>query len=228
MKSVLFLCLFVFIGPLFYGQSSFSSGILPKVRVSYKLTDQIKWINGIESRQLLIDDTNDDSFNYDYVLTDISSLLSFRIGAHGVLNGGYLLRIKDEKLFHRTIQQYNLVFNYDTFRIGHRFATDQTFNSQESVELRGRYRITLEKPLSGNNIDQGEFYLKLGNEYIFKFQDDKSDLEMRVLPFLGYEINTKNKIEIGLDYRLDKLLNSGAENDLWLSINWFYTIKRGE
>lgn len=211
---------------MLYAQSSFSSGILPRIRVSTKITDQIKWINGIESRQLLINDSKDDSFGYDYILTDISSLLSFKVGAHGVLNGGYLLRIENDEIIHRVIQQYNLVHNYNVLRIGHRFATDQTYGNSASPEFRARYRITIEKALAGNNVDPGEFYVKLSNEYIFSYQNEKSDLEMRILPFLGYELNPKNKIEIGLDYRQDRLLKSGAENDLWLSINWFYTIDK--
>lgn len=226
MKKILFIFFLFFCNTILYSQSSFSSGVLPRIRVSYKLTDQIKWINGIESRQQFIDDTKDDSFEYDFILTDISTLLSFKVGAHGVLNGGYLIRIEDSEIIHRTIQQYNLVFGYDSFRVGHRFATDQTYSNKTSTTFRGRYRITLEKPLEGDDVDEGEFYLKLGNEYLFSYQNNESDLEMRLLPFLGYEINAKNKIEIGLDYRLSRLLNSGSENDLWLSINWFYTIKR--
>lgn len=226
MKNILYIVLLLFCTTTFYSQSSFSSGILPKIRISYKLTDQIKWINGIESRQLFIDDTRDESFGYDFVLTDISSLLSFKVGAYGVLNTGYLIRIKDTKIIHRTIQQYNLVFGYDSFRLGHRFATDQTYSSTTSTTYRARYRITLEKPLEGDDVDEGEFYVKLGNEYLFSYQNSESDLEMRLLPFLGYEINAQNKIEIGLDYRLNALLDAGSENDLWLSFNWFHTLKR--
>ncbi len=225
MKKVFIIFLFLCLVQSVDAQSSFSSGILPQVRVSAKITEQIKWVNGIESRQLFIDDTKDKSLDYEYVLTDISSLLSFKIGAYGAINGGYLIRIEGEEIVHRTIQQFTIVQNYDVIRLGHRFVTDQTFSRNEAPELRLRYRIAVEKPLSGGNIDPTEFYLKLSNEYLLKFQGSESELETRILPFLGYEINKKNKIELGLDYRLDGLLTSGSENDLWLSMNWFYTIK---
>lgn len=206
-----------------WAQSSFSSGVLPRVRLSSKLTENIKWINGIESRQLFVNNTKESSLDYDYVLTDFSSLVSIKIGVNGVLNGGYLLRVEDNKTAHRTIQQYNIVHFYNAYRIGHRFATDQTFSKYEAPEFRTRYRITAEKPLSGDQIDPKEFYVKVSNEYLLSFQNQDTGLEVRVLPFLGYEINTKNKIEIGLDYRLGQLFTSRTENDLWLSFNWFYT-----
>ncbi|MBQ0732712.1 DUF2490 domain-containing protein [Aquimarina celericrescens] len=225
MRKVLVVFLFLVFGYSINAQSSFSTGILPRVRVSTKVTEKLKWVNGIESRQLFVDDIKDESLDYEYVLTDISSLLALKIGAHGAINWGYLLRIEGEEIIHRAIQQFTIVQNYDLIRLGHRLVSDQTFSRNEAPEFRLRYRIAVEKPLSGSTIDPGEFYFKLSNEYLLKFQDSESDLETRILPFLGYEINKKNKIELGLDYRLDGLLKSGSENDLWLSMNWFYTMK---
>ncbi len=225
MRKVLVMFLFLFFVQSVDAQSSFSSGILPRVRVSAKVTEGIKWVNGIESRQLFVDDTKDESLDYEYVLTDISSLLSMKIGANGAVNGGYLLRFEGDEVIHRAIQQFTIVQNYDIIRLGHRFVTDQTFSKNKLPEFRLRYRIALEKPLSGSEIDPKEFYFKLSNEYLLKFQSSESELETRILPFLGYEIDKNNKIELGLDYRLDGLLTSGSENDLWLSINWFYTLK---
>ncbi len=206
-----------------WAQSSFASGILPRISLSTQMTDRIKWAGGLESRQILFDDTNQEAFTYDYVLTDISTVLSIKIGAYGVLNGGYLLRLEGNQVAHRTIQRYNIVHRYNALRIGHRFATDQTFSRYESPEFRARYRITIEKPLLGDQIDPGEFYIKLGNEYLVSYQENETNLELRILPFLGFEMDPKSKIEFGLDYRIGNLLNEGTENDLWLSFSWFYS-----
>ncbi|WP_282088950.1 DUF2490 domain-containing protein [Aquimarina algiphila] len=205
-------------------QSEFSSGILPKFTLSSKLSNRTKLINAVESRQVFIDDTEENSFQYSYILTDLTSLISTKIGAHGVLNGGYLFRIKDDEIIHRTIQQYNYVQLLHVGRIGHRLATDQTFTSNEAPEFRLRYRVTYEKPLSGEQIDSKEFYLKFSNEYLGSYQQDETDLEIRLLPFLGYEFNRRSKTEFGLDYRISNFFNSDTKHKLWVSIHWLYTI----
>ncbi|AXT60258.1 DUF2490 domain-containing protein [Aquimarina sp. AD10] len=217
----LFFCIMIY--SFSWSQSTFTSGLLPRIRISSKLTNTIKWVNGIESRQLFTDNTKKNSF--DYFLTDISSLASFKIGHNSSLNGGYLLRIEDNQVTHRTIQQYSFVYSYHAIRVGHRFVTDQTFSTTTLPKYRGRYRVTLEKPLNGDKINPNEFYIKLSNEYLFSYQDSKLDIELRVLPFLGYELNLKNKIEAGIDYRLSKFINSDPKNTLWFTINWFYTIQ---
>ncbi|MDY8137327.1 DUF2490 domain-containing protein [Aquimarina sp. 2201CG5-10] len=224
MKKILFIFFTILSCCKIQAQSEFSTGLLPGVRISTKISDQIKWINGLQSRHILTDNTKVKSFDYEYILTDISSLISIKIGAHGVFNTGYLIRFQDDEVIHRSIQQYNLVQNLERLRIGHRFATDQTFNTNKSPQFRLRYKISLEKPLAGDKIDPKEFYLKLGNEYLGIYQSNDTELEIRVLPFIGYEINHKNKVELGIDYRLSDFFNSGSENDLWLSMNWFYTI----
>ncbi|MBP2832995.1 DUF2490 domain-containing protein [Aquimarina sp. U1-2] len=224
MKKTLAMFLLLMTTKYVIAQTSFSSGILPRVRISTKVSEKLKWVNGLETRQLFIDDTREETLKYEYVLTDISSLLSLKIGAYGAINGGYLLRFEGDYIFHRAIQQFTLVQNYDRIRLGHRFVTDQTFGRSESPEFRLRYRIALERPLSGNKVDPKELYFKISNEYLMKFQNSETTFETRILPFIGYEINKKNKVELGLDYRLDNLLSSGQENDLWLSINWYYTL----
>ncbi|TPN85119.1 DUF2490 domain-containing protein [Aquimarina algicola] len=203
-------------------QTEFSSGLLPEITFSTKISDRFKLIHAVESRQIITDNTKENSFNYDYILTDFTTLLSTKVGASGVLNLGYLFRVEEDQIIHRSIQQYNIVQLLRRGRIGHRVATDQTFTNNEAPEFRLRYRITLEKPLTGDEIDPKEFYIKLGNEYLTSFQQDETDLEIRILPFLGYEINKKSKIEIGPDYRISGFSESGSSHKLWLSIGWFY------
>ncbi len=224
MKNIFFIFFVILSYCTIQAQSEFSSGLLPGIRVSAKISDQFKWINSIQSRQIFIDNTKEKSLDYEYILTDISSLFSIKVGAHGIFNIGYLIRLQDGTAIHRSIQQYNLVQDFERLRIGHRFATDQTFNIAIPPQYRLRYKISLEKPLAGNKVDPKEFYLKLGNEYLGIYQSNEVTLEIRVLPFIGYEINHKNKIELGIDYRLSDFLDSGSENDMWLSINWFYAI----
>jgi hypothetical protein len=52
-------------------------------------------------------------------------------------------------------------------------------------------------------------------------QDSQYDLELRLLPFLGYEIAVGNNIEIGLDYRINGFTLGETRNRFFLGINWF-------
>ena len=107
------------------------------------------------------------------------------------------------------------------FRLAHRFTADQTFSPSEKSEFRLRYRLTTELPLNGQSADAKEFYLKVNNELLNSFQGKEYDLELRLVPLLGYTVTDNHKLEIGPDYRLNRFLQSEARNRFWLSINWF-------
>ena len=65
-----------------------------------------------------------------------------------------------------------------------------------------------------------EFYLKLGNELLYDF----TDLEIRITPYLGYQISKKDRIEFGLDYRLREFIKNNTQNDLWFRTTWYISL----
>lgn len=204
-----------------FGQTETIAGFLPKINMVTKLSDKIKFVSSIESRQQFFDDMNSNSFDYDYVLTDITGIASITLKNQYKINTGYTLRIREDQLFHRFIQQVSLVQNLPNFRLAHRFGIDQTFSKDANFVFRSRYRAVIEKPLNGQKVDVHEFYLKLGNEYVWALTKENFDIEIRLIPQLGYELNKNNKIEFGLDYRLNDFLENQASNSFWLKFNWF-------
>lgn len=72
--------------------------------------------------------------------------------------------------------------------------------------------------MNGDRIDIREFYFKLGNEYLWDFRSNK--LEIRLTPYLGYQVSQKDRIEFGLDYRTVKL----NDNNLWFRTTWYISI----
>jgi len=40
----------------------------------------------------------------------------------------------------------------------------------------------------------------------------------------GYEFSPSNKLELGLDYRLDSFLNDKTRNRFWIGINFYQRI----
>ncbi len=157
-------------------------------------------------------------------LADFALTTSRKTGLNNALAGGYLIRLRGEETFHRFIQQFTMVKRYESFRMAHRFSSDQTFNSDNPWELRLRYRITAEIPLNGQSVDPGEFYLKLNNEYLNSWQEGEPDLEIRVVPLAGFEFTDNNKLEFGLDYRLSSFIDGSSRNSFWFNIGWYLKV----
>ncbi len=207
-------------------QSSYEAGILPAININKKLKNDWKLNFKTESRQAFEEGFFQDknTFDYNYILTDFALLGSRKVGFQKTVALGYLLRFREGQIFHRTIQQFIIKKKYTDFQLAHRISTDQTFAQEEPTEYRFRYRISSEIPLSGQSLDPREFYLKMNHEYLNAFEASEYDLEIRFVPLLGYAFTNKNKVELGLDYRLGAFINNAAENSFWGTINWYISL----
>ena len=220
----LYICLFVWLGQICFGQG-IQLGFLPQVNVNYDI--QNNWnINGkVESRLVLGKGNLEDGIREDfsYSLTDISAVLARQVSLRGKLGAGYLMRLSNGKVIHRSSQMYSLVRKYEGFKMGHRFLTDQTFESNEPVTYRLRYRISSEIPLRGQAADSREFYLKMNNEYLGIVENDVSNLEVRWVGTLGYKITDSNKMEWGIDARFRNITRESRNFQGWLLFAWYYS-----
>lgn len=213
----------VMMANIVFAQTSYQFGVLPAVNVNKKFKEDWSLNTRIESRQLFQNgDFEGNIFGkYDYVLTDVSLLAGKKIALNSRIAGGYLLRIEDGGAAHRVSIQYVVVQRLSKFRLAHRFLSDQTFSKIESPEFRLRYRITAEIALNGESVDTKEFYMRLNNEYVNSLQESEYDLEIRLVPLLGYQINERFKIESGLDYRVNLFIHNNTRHTFWLSFNFF-------
>ncbi len=208
-------------GPV-YPQSTFSAGVLPEINLIVPLSQKVKLRSSLESRESVVANNREDTWDYEHVLTDISVIASIKVGAGNALNAGYLVRFRNGNVFHRFMQQYRFVSDFGNFRLGHRLGIDQTFGGSDFV-FRSRYRLTLETALNGARIDPKEFYLKLGNEYLWIPFEGTSELEIRLVPVLGFEIRPGHGIESGFDYRL-LATTKDPKSVLWFTITYFKTL----
>lgn len=207
-----------------FSQSSYRFGTLPSININTDLKKGWGFNFKSEFRYSFKEGIKDlePSLENEYLLTDISFLTSKSVGLGNQIVFGFLARLEKDKLIQRYIQQFILVKKYDGYRMSHRFATDQTLD--DVTEIRLRYRITTEIPLDGKLVDAKEFYLKLNQEVLHNFAPKTYDLEFRIVPFLGYKFKDNNKIEVGLDYRLDSFLKGFAQHSSWISVNWYLKI----
>lgn len=216
--------LLIGVAGLSYGQHSYTFGLLPGVNVNKKLGNDWRLNGKIESRVGLTEGvfTEGSKGDLEWQLADVSLLLSRNVGLNNKLAGGYLIRFRaGGEVNHRFIQQFTVVSRYAGFRLAHRLSTDQTFAPNEAMAFRARYRIGTDVALSGQSVDPREFYIKVNNEYLGKWQATDLELEIRLVPTLGFAISDDNKLEWALDYRFTPGLLGTPESNFWAVLNWY-------
>lgn len=216
------LLVFILFANSLLAQSTYQIGLMPSINLNYKMENDWALNAEIESRQALRtgDFNGSAESEYNYILTDISMVAAKKTDINSRVAGGYLVRFREEKLFHRFIQQYTVAHNASTLRLAHRFSSDQTFAPNEKPEFRLRYRIASQIALNGESVDPNELYFKFNNEYLNSWKDSEYDLEIRVVPLIGYNFKNNDQIEMGLDYRVNSFLENNTRHNFWLSANW--------
>ncbi len=209
-----------------FSQNTYRIGNLPTLNIRMSLNDYYRINFQTQSRLSMM--TGDfggiSNSDFEFLLSDYSLIASRRIGVSSSLAGGYLIRFRVNEINHRFIQQLTMVNSLPAFRIAHRISTDQTFHQTDPMEFRLRYRLTADIPLSGHSVDPGEFYLKISNEFLNKFQGGSYELEMRFVPLLGYAFTDDNKFEWGMDYRVNSLVHQYQRSKFWFAVKWFIEI----
>ncbi|MEM6264003.1 MAG: DUF2490 domain-containing protein [Bacteroidota bacterium] len=206
-----------------HAQGSYSLGMMPVLNLNHKYENGWRLNLKLESRQRFLQGEfqNEGEADYEYVLTDLAALGAKKVGLSSTLAGGYLIRFRDHGFVHRLIQQYSVVQEPRGLRLVHRIVTDQTFQENSTPELRLRYRFTLELPLSGQTVNPGEAYFKINHEYLNALEADIYGLEVRWIPLLGFLFTDTNKLEGGVDYRLDDFLEGPGRNRFWVNVAWY-------
>ena len=218
-----FVCILLFCNCL-KGYAQNEIGLIPQIISDFKIGSKWKVNSKLEGRQIFFKNPFPNGLNQrEFNRLDVELMATKSINPLQAWGGGYLIRRADNSFTHRFIQQYAITRRLPASRLAHRFRTDQTFVKDESIQFRLRYRLSWEKPLNGLELDPGEFYLKLNHEYLGILQDSKGDLEIRSLASLGYDISDKNKIETGIDYRVENVVSSGLTHRLFLSIGLYHS-----
>ncbi len=215
MKCFLFLLCIPYI---VFSQSDVQIGLLPKINISSKINPKLKWVNSFEARETIYDK----GFLLKHSLIDISTALGYKTNLNQSATLGYIFRFEKDKIIHRTFQHYNFIQKVNTLKLGHRIGFEQHFPEKETTFFRLRYRITAQKPLNGERVDKKEFYLKIGNEYVWNISSE--NLEVRFSPYLGYKIDTNNKLEIGTEYRVNNFIEALNKHRFWFRTTWYINL----
>lgn len=204
-------------------QSGYKGGAMFQLKPDFSFENDWKLNTKLESRQVLFEGLNKDPFQgvSRYERSDLEMVLSKKLSPLYSVGAGYLIRLEDGIVTHRFIQQFSIAQSLLGMRVGHRFRTDETFEGSESTKYRLRYRIGMEKPLNGQEVDPGEFYLEFNNEYLQSLQNKDYDLEVRVLAAVGFNFSDMNKLALGVDYRVEKIFSKSNKQLAWLNAAWY-------
>lgn len=219
MKAVLVSFLLTLCSLAAIAQSSYTGGIHLEVKPSISFQNDWKLNGRLGSRTLFFEGSKTQSFTNitDYDRTELELVLTKKTSSSGSLGGGYLIRDQKGLTKHRLIQQFSIAKKYENLNLGHRFRFDETFQRSKSVLYRFRYRISIEKPLSSKS---NKTYFILNNEYIPSLQNKDFQMEMRLLPGLGYKLNESNKLEAGIDFRIENLFRKSHKQVYLFYLSW--------
>jgi hypothetical protein len=203
-----------------HSQTSHRVGALVGSAAGIQLKNGIRANFGIETRHLFKGFSQTD-WEYDYVRTDITASVSYVASTTGIFSGGYMLIHEPGYDRHRLMQQFTLIDQWMNLRWAHRMMLDQTFGEGWFPRFRLRYRMATEIPLNGQAVDAGEFYIRVNNELVNDFNNNEFDLEVRLVPMVGFAMLTNAKIEWGMDYRTDSFLHGKFRNTYRFTMNYF-------
>lgn len=207
-------------------QAQHRFGMMPQVNTDFKIGRLLKVNAKLENRFILYQNPlPTHAQRAEYERTDVELIVTANNGLLKNAGMGYLIRRSDDdgSFLHRSIQQYSFGQQISNLQLAHRLRTDQTFEKQEATQYRLRYRLSLEKPLSGLKVDPKEYYLKFNTELIGILKEQETNMELRLLSSLGYNLSEENQLEMGLDYRAENLIGHQTENLLWLAIGWYHS-----
>ena len=214
--------LFILLNNLIFSQNKTFGG-LPQLNINKALSEKWRLNLKIESRNKFYEFERgfENSLKFENTRTDYTIIFSKRIGLSNSLAGGLLFRSGEKYFKRRYIQQLTLIDQHSFFRIAQRFLLDQTIKINTPIEIRFRYRATIEFPINGRSIDNNEWYLKLNNEFLNYYENKKYNLDFRSSPLLGFKFSEQSKLEFGIDYRNESLLYKSSKHQFWMCLNWF-------
>lgn len=226
MKKIVFLSVLVFLSRTLSAQEKnvFFTGVFPEISLTKKLSPQNKLNFKIENQEIIFDnrDSELDNPQFTHYRTDMMLFFDRNIRPGMSISLGVFHRFQENEDGNRIIQQFSMLQRLRNFRINHRMRTDQTFTKNDDLEVRFRYRFSMEIPLEGAEVDPKEFYLVLSEEPIFSYKGGDFEIENRIVFALGKLFDSNEKLEWAVDYRTDGFIQEGFRTRLWGKISYYY------
>ncbi len=194
-------------------QEDFSMLIDPEFSLNINTNSRWSYNFNFSNRDILFENKD---YNFEAQHLQLSHFTSYEIGFYSKVSLGIRYRFKE--IFDKDIQdeiriveQFGHSRKFNALKIAHRIRLEQRL--REIITYRTRYRFSAELPLSGQRIDQSEFFIIGNTEALFSVgREERPKLEQRFSIALGNDIWANTKATLGLQYRYEDYTgNPGSE-----------------
>ena len=214
MKQFLLLCTICLCGQQLFAQS-FTAQLFPEIAYKVKLNDDFTYTAKAEN---FIPFYDEQEFSVQYKNSDLQQFIGYKFNPYWQVSGGYQYRLANlGEPHHRLIQQASFDPNPHDY-YSHRLRVDETFEKDEKLLVRVRYRLSAEIPLQGLKLDANEEYVKIQNEVLNSHQSGSQALENRLGATIGHLNVNSQKFEAGFNYRVGDLFTGNASHQLLLQL----------
>ena len=194
----------------------------PELSYSWKTSDRLGFNTKLSVFNSIRDFDNEGAIQY----IEPQFSFSYGVSPRTKLGGGYYYRLSTplvdgHQYEHRFLQQIGFISYIGDRRLAHRLRLEQRVRSS-SYQNRLRYRLSYDFPLEGEQLDAGEKYLILKDELMTAFNKNEADAENRASVGLGWYFNSKQKFELGLQYRTMDIFSDGGIEHLFLISTSYY------
>ena len=209
---------------LLFGQDNFTGYFEPDIALNYKVATNYSHNFKMSQRSYVYDD----DFRFKGRQLDVSHFSKLKIRLNQSIALGLQYRFRnafenDRENELRITQQYNITFKRGNVRWGNRFRTEQRI-TPSSTTHRFRYRLALDLPLNGEELDVGESYFIADTESLLSAaRGNKPEYDQRVTAQIGWLLNKETKLQTGAQYRAESY-NLGTENVLFLLASLVFSL----
>lgn len=187
-----------------FSQGNFGAYAEPKISVNLDPANRWSFNFGIANRNFI---PTEDAEEFEVQQVELGHFTSYEVGFYSKLSLGVLYRLRNARADEKRITiQFGSSRKYNLIKVAHRARLEQRWRPDDSY--RTRYQFAVELPLSGDRVDQKEYFVVTSTEALLSFgQGRKPSLEQRLGLSLGRELSRGNKLSLGLEYQLDDYTN---------------------
>jgi hypothetical protein len=208
-------------------------GILPSISYQKALNNYLN-LNLNTDSQINAIERNYDEQTYPAMMNNMNFTagIGYQYSPKLHLAASFMLRLQepftDRKLEYelRPWQQLTLIHRLEKYRIRNQFRIEQrVFTGQENnFDIRLRYRLSNDFPLSGEKIDVGEAYINLSYEILSMPTREEFLYFNSQRPYMGigFILDEYNRLEIGPEFRTQRINESFRENVYFMRVFWSY------
>ena len=233
-KTTLIAVLFIFTVKYSYGQNVHLYGMLPSIGYQKKLNNYLS-LNLNTNSQTYVIERNYDGETYPAMVKNINFAtgINYQYSPHLQLAASFLFRMREPmaegpmRYQLRPWQQFTLIHRLDKYRFRNRFRIEQRIftGQKDNFDIRLRYRLSTDFPLSGKEIDVGEAYINLNYEIVSVPTMERFLYFRSQRPYagIGFQLDNYNRLEIGPQFRVEKMENGFRENVIFLVLSWSHS-----